>query len=190
MVSAVWENVVKMYQYRGGECDTRQDPQDVPARLAQQKYITAEGTTRNGRLICVIIGETEVNKKLITTIMDSVGRQKPDECLLIFSGTPSSFVRTFLDGEARRKYNYRFLDCNREIFCMELPKHMSVSPHRIATREEISLIESAYCPVGNLPVILEKDPMAIWIGARRGDVVMISRLSETAGEAIAARMCR
>lgn len=189
MEGVIWQNVVKMYEYRGGRCDTVQDVSGVSARIKNQNYILAQGTARGEPLTCCILADIDIKKDHISAVLKAVAKiQTSGECLLIFSRPPSPYVRNLLDDA--KKYPFRVIDCLREIFCFELPRHNLVPRHWIASADEIALLEASYCAKSALPAILERDPAAIWIGARKGDVVMVSRLSETAGEAIAARICK
>ncbi|WP_294005863.1 DNA-directed RNA polymerase subunit H [uncultured Methanobrevibacter sp.] len=63
-----------------------------------------------------------------------------------------------------------------------IQKHMLVPKHEIMTEEEIS---SEFSDVDydfkNLPKIKVYDPVVLAIGARKGDILRITRESQTAG---------
>lgn len=52
--------------------------------------------------------------------------------------------------------------------------------HILLTKEEsLNLLEKYRIDINDLPQIFEKDPVAIAIGAKEGDIVKITRDSET-----------
>ena len=63
--------------------------------------------------------------------------------------------------------------------------HELVPKHYLLTKEETKeLLEKFKITVTDLPQIFEKDPVAIAIGAKEGDVVKIVRQSETTVKSI------
>lgn len=70
-------------------------------------------------------------------------------------------------------------------FALVVPEHEAVPVHRImAPAECAALYASERLTREDLPVIYATDPPVIWIGARAGEVVEITRYSLTAGRAI------
>ncbi|MFX0002250.1 MAG: DNA-directed RNA polymerase subunit H [Promethearchaeota archaeon] len=58
--------------------------------------------------------------------------------------------------------------------------HKFVPKHVLLTKEESqNLLEEFRIDVNDLPQIFEKDPVAIAIGAKEGDIIQIIRDSET-----------
>jgi len=69
-------------------------------------------------------------------------------------------------------------------------KHSLVPPHqKISKKEGLELLEKYKVTRNQLPLILRKDPVAKFLGLKRGDIVKITRASETAGEYINYRYC-
>jgi len=63
--------------------------------------------------------------------------------------------------------------------------HELVPKHYLLTKEETKeLLEKFKITVTDLPQMFEKDPVAIAIGAKEGDVVKIVRQSETTVKSI------
>ena len=71
-------------------------------------------------------------------------------------------------------------------------KHDAVPKHRIVTQEEKERLISKYDiqNYNQLPIILKIDPVAKFLGMRRGDVCEIIRPSETSGVYISYRYCQ
>jgi DNA-directed RNA polymerase subunit H (RpoH/RPB5) len=71
------------------------------------------------------------------------------------------------------------------IFVVDIPAQPAVPPHRILTSDEVdTLLAREYLHLRDLPVILTTDPPVIWLGGREGQVVEITRPSQTALEAV------
>ena len=69
-------------------------------------------------------------------------------------------------------------------FSMNLLKSVLVSPHRIMSESEVKLTFKYGEKKTDLPVILITDPVVLWIGARIGQVVEVTRWSASTGHAI------
>ena len=67
--------------------------------------------------------------------------------------------------------------------------HFLVPKHEIVPEEKVEEILKKYgTNLNNLPRVLKDDPSVVEIGAKKGDVVRISRPSPTAGMAIYFRL--
>lgn len=67
---------------------------------------------------------------------------------------------------------------------IDISKHELVPKHEIVTEEEKKEIVEKYGSLKNLPRIYSTDPQVRILNAKPGDVIKITRKSETAGEAI------
>jgi|TARA_B110000908_G_C10261399_1_gene459504 DNA-directed RNA polymerase subunit H (RpoH/RPB5) len=73
---------------------------------------------------------------------------------------------------------------DRDLY-FNITEHELASPHRIITEEETtSLLEKYKTTLAYLPKIYDSDPMAKYYGAKVGQVVEITRLTETAGHSL------
>lgn len=70
-------------------------------------------------------------------------------------------------------------------FSYVLPACASIPPHRLLSDSEVAdLLANEHLALGDLPVIFTTDPPIVWNGGREGQVVEITRDSQTAGQAI------
>jgi len=68
-------------------------------------------------------------------------------------------------------------------------KHVLVPEHILLSREEARrILKKMGIKPSQLPWMLASDPVAVELGAKPGDIVMIIRDSPTAGKAIAFRL--
>ena len=71
----------------------------------------------------------------------------------------------------------------------DIQKHKLVPKHEIMTEEEISKeFSDVDYKFKDLPKIKVNDPVAVSIGAKAGDILRITRESQTAGEFITYRI--
>ncbi|MCK5487067.1 MAG: DNA-directed RNA polymerase subunit H [Desulfobacterales bacterium] len=67
--------------------------------------------------------------------------------------------------------------------------HNSVPKHEIIQEDEIkSVLENCQIEKGQLPKLKDSDPVAKELGAEVGDIVKITRISQTAGESLYYRL--
>lgn len=83
----------------------------------------------------------------------------------------------------KSKITIRF--CSNSLFISNLPKNVHMPKISILSEEELDLLfEKNLINKTNLPEISFNDPLIIWSGAKIGDVVKLSRLSEVSGYGI------
>lgn len=71
---------------------------------------------------------------------------------------------------------------NYKLFSINILNHFLSQPHAITSDSELKLVtEILRKPVNEFPKINISDPQVVWLGARVGQVVKISRVSDSAG---------
>ena len=87
-----------------------------------------------------------------------------------------------VDEEGRKSY---FSAYPYHVFSLVVPDHESVPAHRVMTAEQVAnLLRDQRKHLLDLAKIYVNDPPVIWCGGREGQVVEITRMSETAGQAV------
>jgi DNA-directed RNA polymerase subunit H (RpoH/RPB5) len=76
-----------------------------------------------------------------------------------------------------------------ERFVIVIPRHVAVPRHEYATEEEIKMLTDDYfIDPKNQAAIFESDAPIVWLGARKGAIIKITRIDENAGVSIAFRV--
>lgn len=70
-------------------------------------------------------------------------------------------------------------------FTLAIPEHKSVPKHRIMSEVEVSeLVRTTGVQRTGLPIIFTNDPPIIWLGGIPGQIIEITRFSQTSGNSI------
>jgi len=94
-------------------------------------------------------------------------------------GNVVSVLEKQLSPDKIRAYYRRFRGA-----AQDLGSHHLVPLHEVMKSQDVEeLLKKFECTVNDLPKIKDTDPMVLRIGARAGDVLRITRRSNTAGEA-------
>lgn len=150
------------------------------------KKIDKDDPSKKIRLFYYYIPSPKINSNSIITFLELIKESKANSGLIIMSGKISQ--------QAKQKIQ----DINNilqiEIFTLgelvvNITEHELVPKHLLLSKEEKDLLLKRYKIKENqLPKILITDPVARYLGLKRGDVVKIIRVSETAGGYITYRI--
>ncbi len=204
----VYNNLLRMLEYRGVKVTSDQmDLDTLMQRLSHYNFVTITGTrdqsdTRE-HWVTIILLAPDSNystksgdfKRLLTKIKIVEG----DTNNLVFvARAPTATPELPLTKHIEKKITaYRASHPNvyvetrgYSIFQIEVPKHVLVPLHVVMPESEVKAFCKLYCVSREqFPRITLNDPMAVWLGLRKGNVVKIFRVSETAGIAIGYRLC-
>jgi DNA-directed RNA polymerase subunit H len=169
---------------------------DFVDQLTQTAYIRIEGTDSAGKKIIAFIltpdgkfchKSPELHGLLLR--VESEASPRPDEISEVFLIVEPSvyeqknIMDTFHSHRLSARFTYTLLSYNH--FMIVVPDHDLIYPHRILSKEEAAdVLEKMRTAPINMPQIFQNDPPLVWIGARAGDMIEITRPSETAGFAM------
>ncbi len=146
--------------------------------MKKQKYVTISGKNRRG----------EPSTVLLTNITSNVANHGDDfkratsglkgELLLV----SNKLMKTNVKQLAKKNYDGRVHSYLHSHFIIDMTRAPMVSEHTIMTPEEIkNEIESHNITRKDLPLIKMSDTQIIWLGALEGDIIRITRFSESSG---------
>lgn len=192
----------------------RPEPPDAPpvtedhvnAQVSLQGYAQLEGVFGPGdpalegrRLVVLLVPKVGILET--TDTLHSVprlrqvlgglqrGRDGPPAELLLLG--PASFVDVSRIGNMLRA-EFAHLRVSRQLigtFVVNPLTHVLSPQYRKLSEAEAAELERELCvPAGAHPVLRARDPAAVWLRARPGQLLEVRRNSHTAGEAIAYRI--
>lgn len=109
---------------------------------------------------------------------------KKHETIIITPSKISAGVNKGLLGIMRDDHHQSFKAFTYTLFNSVLPEHELVPIYDILTPEQIEVLKNWFIEPDTLPKIFENDPQMVWIGAKVGDVVKFTYLSEVTINAI------
>ena len=138
------------------------------------------------RLYFEYIGESKLSAKEISIFFSKMKDAKADSGIIVISGQ--------LTSQAKQKMidiNYELqVECfNISELMVNITEHSYVPKHILLKKEEKKMLLKRYkIKEHQLPKILTTDPVAKYLGLKKGDVVKIIRDSETAGKYVTYRI--
>jgi hypothetical protein len=130
--------------------------------------VEAERPTKEGRLdeVIIVAEESFFSKKNLTDVIREAQQRQA-------GGGDIAGVAPFYNAYPYYK------------FAIVVPEHCSVAPHRIMSPEEVeALFRCGHISRSDLATILSNDSPIIWNGGREGQIVEITRDSQTAAKAL------
>lgn len=192
----IYTNLLKMLEYRGQTLvGPKMGAKEFGQVIGFQEYIivtasTAGNTAPTERYYLISPGSKYSTKspefiKLIAAIKDIAAVKTLS---FIMEDTPSNSIMGKLKEFCAERPTIFVEFIEHFKLYAELPKHVLVARHEIASQEEIDLYCKTHCKnVSEFPKIHVRDTQAIWIGARPGQVCKVYRVSENTGITIVYR---
>jgi DNA-directed RNA polymerase subunit H (RpoH/RPB5) len=208
----VYKHVHEMLPYRGMVAETAMmNETQVKTAVNQEGYITvsaipAPGMIReigderihvkpvtDGKFIVIIFNSNSrylEKSASIDVLMKNIMKQKPVQLLFVLPQVEvKKAILAKLDNYANTSEVYVEVQTYSR-FIIHIPKHVYSQPHIIADKAEVDEYCERYKTVPkNFPKIKVGDAQAVWIGAKKNDVVKIYRTSETSGKHYPYRIC-
>lgn len=201
LTAEIYKNLIKMCAYRNLTIvgDILSEDKLIQT-INFNEYISIEATRSklnqlSSAYVFIILlkenarymSKTALFKRLVEDIIKKNISGDPTEITFIMDEPLSSNINKML---AEFKQTVFIESYNYALFRIELPLHESVPKHSILPEDElITLLELYKTHKERFPIIKASDPQAVWLGARPGQVIKILRPSDSAGYAIAYRIC-
>jgi DNA-directed RNA polymerase subunit H len=193
----VYVHTAKFFEYRGvTNKHTYITTDEFVKQLFQKQFYVVEGERDDTKhLICIVAPQSESSnkiaqfKKLYTLLATTYGISKQPTTIVFLTPTPfTKFIDAAVAEERAKQPNLQIEQYEYTMLSIVVPEHKDVPTHKILTAEErSSVLEFQRTQASYLPQISQRDPMAVWLGAKPGDVMRVDRESEDAGRAIAYR---
>lgn len=186
----IYKNVNTFYEYRGLKSTDQELSQDqFVKKITRDKYLILNSVPKNptndqvGFNLVLVYPNTECETKRANMIklINYIKEPKVD-VLIITPNELSSSVNKLLASLSKSSGEHEFRTYKSftyRLLTTILPDHELVPKYEFADKELFKEYE-----LEELPKILENDPQMIWIGAKVGDVIKATFLSEVSIESI------
>ncbi len=190
----VWKTVRKMIKVRGYEVANEKIDYDkwfseIKSKKSMEgTFIKKDRNDPNNKISLYFqyFPDQKINSDDIKNYLELMKSTKINSGIIIISGK--------LSQQAKQKVQDINKELQIEVFTVNelvvnITEHELVPEHILLSKEEKDLLLKRYKIKENqLPKILVTDPVARYLGLKRGDVVKIIRVSETAGRYITYRI--
>ncbi len=183
----VYDSLIKLTESRSWKSLERVLSQDeFNNMIRNMNYIKIVGTDRDGMPTTIVLTKPDSNipnqSKMFVSLVNSL-----DTKIILISGR-------ILSDKIMAKAIEMKVDVESHTydkFVTDMRKCPYVPKHEIATPEEVeNLLSFNYKKITDLPSIMSDDTQVIWIGAKVGDVVKITRFSEVTGYSVYYRLVK
>jgi len=131
--------------------------------------------------------DEKVGVKPIMIFTDRMKEENVTNAILVLRGDITSFAKTALQEMAD---SFRIEHFKESELLVDITEHMLVPEHVVLNKnEKTELLKRYRLKETQLPRIQPNDPVARYYGMKRGQVVKITRSSETAGRYVTYRIC-
>ena len=145
-------------------------------------FILLNHRTENHHLLIYFKNEQkQIHKDDIKEFLVKMNKQKIKRGIIVSNNSLSTICKKLLT-TMKVDYGYFVEHFVVEDLLINITKHSLVPKHVKASEEEKKLVLKKYrAKVAQMPKILVGDPVARYLGLRRGDMVKIYRKSDTCG---------
>ena len=141
----------------------------------------------SGNLTVHFLGEDKIKLESLRNIVSDLAKAEVYHAIVVGTGI-NKRMKEYLDNLQRESTPIRVEAFEYEELIINITKHELVPHHEILSKTEKEQLLDRYKVTENqLPRINVADPVARFLGARRGDVIKIVRKSPTAGRYVTYR---
>lgn len=153
----------------------------------QLNFFTNSRTNPNNQIFVFFSDEKSVGVKTMRKLLSILDEKKIERGIIIFPGTMTSSARKVILAMHNKFKLEEFAEAD---LLVNITHHRLVPRHEVLTVDEKKLLLDRYrLKETQLPRIQIADPIARYYGLRRGQVVKITRPSETSGRYASYRIC-
>jgi len=157
-------------------------------------YTAANGVSTIFVIYCPVTPGSQtraVGSAEITAVLDDARASEAAHIVIVLESDPSPNAAKLLREERIRPDAIWIETFTESELQSDWSKNRLCSPHRLMSEDEVvALLRRYRATRDQLPVIHPGDKMARYLGMREGDVVEITRRSETTGHALYWRHCK
>lgn len=165
------------------------DPAGGPL-LRQQLNFVCSRTAETGerRSILVWYEPNDIKSDVIKTVIQNAESYEVHSVLIVCAAKIQPIARTYVETSNREGIAAQIELFPEDHLVVNITRHELVPKHEPLTLEETKKVLEAFAlNVSMLPRLLATDPVALYFGLKRGQVVKITRKSETAGQYVTFR---
>ncbi|KAG6832816.1 hypothetical protein H0H92_009435 [Tricholoma furcatifolium] len=150
-------------------------------------FFTAARNNPSDYIFVFFTDEASVGIKTMRKLLLILDEKKIQKGIIVFSGSMTPSARKVIAGMSS---SFRLEEFSESDLLVNITHHTLVPRHDVLTSEEKKLLLEKYrLKETQLPRIQLADPVARYYGLRRGQVVKITRPSETSGRYASYRIC-
>lgn len=190
---AVYTNINKLLYNRGYFKDPKVDEIKTPEELWKipREDLCIKTRTRpdakiqRPNLIVFFSDEDKIGIKPIRAYKAEMIENDIQHAIIVVKNGITPYVKTNMQIEIKEPYNIEIFMENELL--IDKTEHILVPKHELLSQEERAEFLEKYNLTGqtsktlHIPKILSSDPISRYYGLKTGDIVKISRLSETSG---------
>ncbi|CAM9329919.1 unnamed protein product [Chrysoparadoxa australica] len=133
--------------------------------------------------------DEKVGVKPIKLYSERMRDEKVSKAMIVVKGGLTSFAKTAI-AELCKQRTYQVEDFRDAELMVDITEHVLVPKHEVLSEGDKQELLAKYKLKDNqLPRIQQDDPVARYYGLQKGQVVKITRPSETAGRYVTYRLC-
>ncbi|CAA7266919.1 hypothetical protein NLJ89_g4857 [Agrocybe chaxingu] len=153
----------------------------------QLNFYTTSRSNPTDQIFIFFSEERSVGVKTMRKLLSILEEKKIQRGIIVFPGNMTPSARKVIVAMAAE---YRLEEFSEADLLVNITHHTLVPRHEVLTPEEKRLLLEKYrLKETQLPRIQLADPVARYYGLRRGQVVKITRPSETSGRYASYRIC-